>query len=226
MSDYLTDYESRSRLKVELDLKNYATKEEFKNITHLDTSSFALKTNLSSLRTEVDKLDIPRLTTVPTDLSKLTKEFQEDVTRKTDFNLLKTKVDKNETDNDIWKLRSIIITQQQKQVLKTKADSIDVSKYLLKSDYDTKIGNLKLKISDVSGLLQTSSFNRKVNELETKIRSAESKPDITNLATKSTLTAVEHKIPDVKGFFKLSDYSSEVTSIKNDYVSNAALTNN
>ena len=74
MSDYLTDYKSRSnKVKLKLDLKNYATKKDLKNITHVDTS-FALKTNLASLKTEVDKLDIPKLTTVSTDLSKLTKE--------------------------------------------------------------------------------------------------------------------------------------------------------
>ena len=77
MSDYLTDYKSKSRsVNLELDLKNYATKEELKNITHVDASSFALKTNLSFLKTEVDKSDIPKLTTVPTDLSKLTKKFR------------------------------------------------------------------------------------------------------------------------------------------------------
>ena len=66
MSDYLTDYKPRDKnVKVELDLKNYATKEELKNITHVDTSSFALKTNLASLKTEVNKLDSPKLTTLP-----------------------------------------------------------------------------------------------------------------------------------------------------------------
>ena len=69
-------------------------------MTHVDTSNFALKTNLVSLKTEVDKLDIPKLTTVPIDLADLTKEVQENFTKKTDFNSLKTKVDKNETDND------------------------------------------------------------------------------------------------------------------------------
>ena len=74
MSDYLTDYKhGKSNVRVELDLKNYATKEELKNITHVDTSSFALKTNLASLKTEVHKLDIPKLTTVPIDLADLTK---------------------------------------------------------------------------------------------------------------------------------------------------------
>ena len=51
MGDYLTDYNPRnSNGKVELDLKSYATKEELKNITHLDTSNSALKTNLASLK--------------------------------------------------------------------------------------------------------------------------------------------------------------------------------
>ena len=68
MSDYLTDYNpGHSNVKVELDLINYATKEELKSIIHVDTSSFPLKTNLASLKTEVDKLDIPKLTTVPID---------------------------------------------------------------------------------------------------------------------------------------------------------------
>ena len=101
MSDYLTDYKSgNSNVKVELDLKNYATKEELKNVTHVDTSSFALKTNLASLKTEADKLDIPKLKTASIDLADLTKEVQENFTKKTDFNSLKTKVDKNETDNE------------------------------------------------------------------------------------------------------------------------------
>ena len=108
--------------------------------------------------------------------------------------------------------------------LKTKVHKIDLTKYVLKSNYDTKIGNLELKIPDVSGLLQVSSFNSKVNELENKIKTAESKPDISNLTTKSSLTVVENKIPDDNGFVKKTDYSTEVTSIKNYYVTNAALT--
>ena len=81
--------------------------------------------------------------------------------------------------------------------MKTKVDGIDLTKYVLKSNYNTKAGNLELKIPNVSGLLQVSSFNSKVNELENKIKSAESKPNINYLATKSSLTAVENKIPDV-----------------------------
>ena len=43
---------------VKVDLSNYATKTDLKNATHVDTSSFTLKTNLASLKTEVDKLDV------------------------------------------------------------------------------------------------------------------------------------------------------------------------
>ena len=227
MSDYLTDYTGKSNVKVELGLKNYATKEELKNITHVDTSSFALKTNLASLKTEVDKLDIPKLKTVSIDLADLTTEVQDDFTKKTDFNSLKTKVDKNETDNDNLKTKvdsNDLTIKASVAILKTTADNIDLTNYVLKSSYDDKIGYLELKIPDVSGLLQVSSFNSKVTELENKIKTAENKSDITNLATKTSLKTVVNKIPDVKGFVKLSDYSIEITNVKNDYVTNAGLT--
>ena len=72
MSQYfptpLSDYKN---IKVNIDLTNYATKKDISDITHVDTSNFALKTNLSSLTTEVDKLHINKLATVPADLSKL-----------------------------------------------------------------------------------------------------------------------------------------------------------
>ena len=58
-------------IKVKIDLSNYATKTDIKNISHVDTSSFALKTNLSSLKTEVDKLDIDKLVPIPNEVSKL-----------------------------------------------------------------------------------------------------------------------------------------------------------
>ena len=56
---------------VKVDLSNYATKADIKNISHVDTSSFALKSNLASLKTEVDKLDVDKLVLDPADLSKL-----------------------------------------------------------------------------------------------------------------------------------------------------------
>ena len=60
-------------INVKVDLSNYATKIDLKNLTHVDTSNFALKTNLSSLKTEVDKLDIDKLAPVPIDLSDVIK---------------------------------------------------------------------------------------------------------------------------------------------------------
>ena len=68
---YLEPYEPfGGDINVTVDLSNYATKTDLKNVTHVDTSSFALKTNLATLKTEVDKLDIDKFVLVPTDLSK------------------------------------------------------------------------------------------------------------------------------------------------------------
>ena len=58
-------------INVKVDLSNFATKTDLKNVTHVGTSSFALKTNLANLKTEVDKLDSDKLAPVPVDLNKL-----------------------------------------------------------------------------------------------------------------------------------------------------------
>ena len=76
-------YEQLGRdINVKIDLSNYATKADIRSITHVDTSSFALKTNLASLKTEVDKLDIDKLVPIPTDLSKLSNVVKNDVIKK------------------------------------------------------------------------------------------------------------------------------------------------
>ena len=67
---------------VNLDLKGFATKDDLKSITHVDTSSVLLKSNLTALKTEVDKLDIPKLSTVPTDLDRLAKKFKKTLLKK------------------------------------------------------------------------------------------------------------------------------------------------
>ena len=69
-------------------MSNYATKTDLKNVTHIDTSSFALKTNLTNLKTEVDKLDIDKLVPVPVDLSKLSDVVKYDVVKKTVYDKL------------------------------------------------------------------------------------------------------------------------------------------
>ena len=86
MSYYPPYRSSRNNIKVELDLSNYATQDDVKNITHVDVSSFASKTNLAALKTEVDKIDTDKLKTAPTDLAKLTNAIENDVVKKTDCN--------------------------------------------------------------------------------------------------------------------------------------------
>ena len=72
----------RGDINVKAELSNYATKADVKNISHVDTSSFVLKTNLASLKTEVDKLDINKLVPFPVDLSKLSDVVENDVVKK------------------------------------------------------------------------------------------------------------------------------------------------
>ena len=83
MSTYYPPYKSSSNnIKVELDLANYAIKDDVKNITHVDVISFASKTNLATLKTEVDKMDADKLKTVPVDLAKLSNVVNNDIVKK------------------------------------------------------------------------------------------------------------------------------------------------
>ena len=94
MSIYFPPYGSSSKnIKVELDLSNYARNDDIKNITHVDVSSYASKTNLAALKAEVDKIDTDKLKTVPNDLAKLSNVIKNDVVKKTDYNTLKSKLD-------------------------------------------------------------------------------------------------------------------------------------
>ena len=79
MSYYPPYKSSSSNIKVELDLSNHATKNDLKNIMHVDVSSFASKTNLVALKTEVDKIDTDKLKTAPADLAKLTNAIENDL---------------------------------------------------------------------------------------------------------------------------------------------------
>ena len=116
MSYYPPYKSSSNNVKVQLDLTNYATKNDLKNITHVDVSSFASKTNLAALKTEVDKIDTDKLKTAPTDLAKLTNTIEKDLVKKTDYNTKVTSIEtqiagltKNTVDNlaDIRKLKAI-----------------------------------------------------------------------------------------------------------------------
>ena len=214
---YHPPYKSSSNnVKVELDLTNYATKTDLKNITHVDVSCFASKTNLAALKTEVDKIDTDKLKTVPTDLAKLTNAIENDVVKKTDYNTKVTSIEaqiarltKNTVDNlaDITRLKAI---DTNSFVNKTKF-SADIN------TLDDKIDGAEKKIPDISGLatktslndyLQTSTFNSKVTEVESKIK------NVTKANTiKSNLTSYATK----------SDLATDITAIKNENVTNASL---
>ena len=125
MSQYFpTPSSHKENIKVEIDLSNYATKKEINDITHVDTSNFALKTNLANLKTEVDKLDIDKLVPIPADLSKLNNVVKNDVVKKVEYNKLVTKV------NDI-----------------------DTSDFVLKTKYVADKLELEKKITDTSNLV-------------------------------------------------------------------------
>ena len=175
---YFPPYGSTNNIKVELDLANYATKDDVKNITHVDVSSYATKTNLAALKSEVDKIDIDKLKTVPVDLAKLCNVVKNDVVKKTDYNTKVTTIEsqiagvtKNTLDNlaDITKLKAVHTSNF---VLKTKLVS-DVT------NLENKIDTVDKKIPDINGLatktsltsyLQTATFNSKVTEVENKIK--------------------------------------------------------
>ena len=93
-------------INVKVDISNYATKADIKNISHIDTSSFALKTNLAILKTEVDELDIDKLVPVPVDLSKLSDVVKHDVVKKTVYDKLVEKVNNIDTSGFASKTKS------------------------------------------------------------------------------------------------------------------------
>ena len=106
MSYYPPYRSSCNNIKVKLDLSNYATKADLNNIAHVDVSSFASKTNLAALKTEVDKLDTDKLKTTRIDLSKLSNVVENEVVKKTDYNTKVTSIEaqiagltKNTVDN-------------------------------------------------------------------------------------------------------------------------------
>ena len=152
MSTYYPPYKNSSNnIKVELDLTNYATKTDLNNINHVDTSSFASKTNLAALKTEVDKIYVDKLKTAPTDLAKLTNAVENDLIKKTVYNTKVTSIEtqiagltKDAVDNlaDITKLKAI---DTNSFVLKTKLAS-DVT------TLENKMDTVDKKISDISGL--------------------------------------------------------------------------
>ena len=120
----------------EVDLSNYATKTDLNDISHIDVSSNALKSYLAGLKTEVDKLDIDKLTPVPIDLPKLSNVVKSDVVKKTEYDKLVSKVNGIDTTNFVSKT-------------KYKKDG---------SNFEDKISKIDKKILDVSDLVKKSAL--------------------------------------------------------------------
>ena len=128
MSDYFRRRYKRfdGNISVKVDLSNYATKTDLKNVSHADVSSFALKSNLASLKTEVDKIDADKLKTVPVDLAKLGNVVKNDVIKKSEYKKLVTKVDNIDTTNFVSRTKY----EKDGSDFEDKIDKID-KKYLM-----------------------------------------------------------------------------------------------
>ena len=148
-----------------VDLLNYATKSDIKNISHFD--SFVLKTNLANIKTEVDKLDIDKLIPVPVDLIKLRKEKKNDVVKKTVFDKLVAKVNNIDTNGFVLKTKS----DTDKSELENKISG--VTDFVKKA----KLTELENKIPDISNLATKTALTA----IENKI------PSVSNLVKKQTI---------------------------------------
>ena len=142
MSQYYPPYKSSSNnIKVELDLTNYATKNDLKNITHVDVSSFASKTNLAVLKTEVDKIDVDKLKATPIDLGRLSNLAKNDVVKKTDYN---TKV--NSIEAQIAGFTKITVDSLADI---TKLKAIDTNSFVTRTKFSADTNALHDKIDGV-----------------------------------------------------------------------------
>ena len=163
-------------------MSNYVTKTDLKKTTGIGTFNFELKSNLASLKTEVNKLDIDKLKPVRVDLSKLSDVAKNDVVKKTVYSKLVTKVNKIDTSGFVSKTEC-----------KTK-----------KSDLKEKIIYADKKVSDTNGLVKKTDYNAKVSEIESKI------PRISGSATTSALTAVGNKILELSSLVKKADRNTKI----------------
>ena len=126
---------------------------------HVDTSSFALKTNLAFLKTEVDKLDIDKLAPVPVDLSKLSDVVKNGVVKNTVYDELVAKVNNIDTGDLVLKTKYLI----DKTELETKIP--DTSGLVKKTDSNTKITEIEGKIPDICNLATKTALNTVENKI-------------------------------------------------------------
>ena len=138
-----------------------------------------LKSNLASLKTELDKLGIYKLVPVPVDLSKLSDVVKNDVVKITVYDKLVAKV-----------------------------NSIDASRFILKTKHDTDKSEIENKIPHTSSLVKKTDYNAKINEVKGKT------PSISGLATNAALNAAENKIPDVSSLVEKTNYGTKLLKLK------------
>ena len=154
------------------------------NIAHIDTSSFALKSNLASLKTEVDKLVIDKLSSVPVDLIKLSDVVKIDKVKSTVYDKLDAKVSSTDT--------SAFVLKTEYDAYKTELENkiLDTSELVKKADYNIKITKIEGKIPDVSNLATKTALTAVENE----IHDASSLVKKTDYDTK--VTDIEEKLSD------------------------------
>ena len=179
-----------ANINVKVDLSNYAAKSDLKNVTHGDTSSFALEANLANLKNEVAKLDIDKLTPVPVDSSKLSDVGKNVVVKKTVYDKLVAKV--NNTDTSDFALKTNY--QREKTKLEKKipqvTDFVKKTKLTKLENKNPNISNLAIKtaltiaqnkILDDSNLVKKTDYNTKITELENKLNNHNHDEYIKNL---------------------------------------------
>ena len=166
-------------INVKVDLSNYATKTDIKNISQIDTSGFALKSNLAGLKTEIDKLDINKLVLVPFDLSKLSNVVKNGVVKKTIYDKLVAKV--NSIDTSAFVLKTKYDTDKTELEKKISDVTDFITKEIKLTELENKIldasslatktalNAVKNKIPSVSSLVQKTDYNTKISELEKRL---------------------------------------------------------
>ena len=171
-------------INVKVDLSNYAIKSDIKNISHVDTSIFALKSNEANLKSEVDKLDIGKLVPVPTDLIKLRNVVKHDVVKKTVYDKLVTKVNAiplNNIETSDFVLKTKYDTDKSKLEKKKNPNLTHFVKKAKITELENKIpgiSNLRTKtalttvenkIPSVTNLFKNAGYNTKITEIENKL---------------------------------------------------------
>ena len=182
---------SRGKMKVELDLSNYATKVDLKNTTCVDPSKYAKNVDLASWKLNVVQLNIDKLKSVPKPLSNL-----------------KIKVDKLDIEEletaafDLSKLSNVVKngvvkkTEYNAKIKNIEDNTPDITNVATKTTLNAKINEFKGEILSITNLTLTAALNTKRNECKGEI------PSIIKWATTTDLTAVENKIPNVSNLVK------------------------